>query len=178
VLTGGFDRLNLTIMDARIHTTRFGFALDTFVVLDHAMQPVSDARTLKQLAQAMREQLLTPQPGRDFLKSVMPRTLKHFPIATRVSFSPSHNGTQSIMEVRAQDRPGLLHQVAIALQHCQARLVTAKIATYGERAEDVFFVTGRDGLILSVALQACLQTEIERRLGPASAKPGESVTLL
>ena len=175
VVTGGFDRLNLTIMDARIHTTRFGFALDSFVVLDHAMQPVSDARTLKQLAQAMREQLLTPQPGRDFLKSVMPRTLKHFPIATRVSFSPSLNGAQTIMEVRAQDRPGLLHQVALALQHCQARLVTAKIATYGERAEDVFFVTGHDGLALPDAPQRCLQTEIERRLGPAAGKSGESV---
>jgi [protein-PII] uridylyltransferase len=178
VVTGGFDRLNLTIMDARIHTTRFGFALDTFVVLDHAMQPVSDARALKHLAQAMREQLLTPQPGRDFLGSAMPRTLKHFPIATRVNFSPSHNGAQTIVEVRAQDRPGLLHQVAMALQHCQTRLVTAKVATYGERAEDVFFVTGRDGLALPDALQRCLQTEIERRLGPASGKPGESVTLL
>ena len=178
VVTGGFDRLNLTIMDARIHTTRFGFALDTFVVLDHAMQPVSDARALKQLAQAMRQQLLVPQPGRDFLKSVMPRALKHFPIATRVGFSPSHHGAQTVMEVRAQDRPGLLYQVALALQHCQARLVTAKIATYGERAEDVFFVTGRDGLALPEAPQRCLQTEIERRLGPASGKSGEAVTLL
>jgi [protein-PII] uridylyltransferase len=178
VVTGGFDRLNLTIMDARIHTTRFGFALDTFVVLDHAMQPVSDARALKQLAQAMREQLLTPQPGRDFLRSIMPRALKHFPIATRVNFSPSHNGAQTIMEVRAQDRPGLLHQVALALQHCQTRLVTAKVATYGERAEDVFFVTGRDGLALPDALQRCLQAEIERRLDSASGKPGKSVTLL
>jgi [protein-PII] uridylyltransferase len=178
VLTGGFDRLNLTIMDARIYTTRFGFALDTFVVLDHAMQPVSDTRALEQLARAMREQLLAPQPGRDFLKSVVPRTLKHFPIATRVNFSLAHNGTQTIMEVTAQDRPGLLHQVALALQHCQARLVTAKIATYGERAEDVFFVTGRDGLVLPEVPQRCLQAEIERRLGPASGQPGESVTLL
>jgi [protein-PII] uridylyltransferase len=178
VLTGGFDRLNLTILDARIHTTRFGFALDTFVVLDHAMQPVSDTRTLKQLAQAMREQLLAPQPGRDFLKSVMPRTLKHFPIATRVNFSLAHNGAQTIMEVTAQDRPGLLYQVAIALQHCQARLVTAKIATYGERAEDIFFVTGRDGLALSDALQNCLQTEIQRRLDSSAGKTVESEILL
>ena len=178
VLTGGFDRLNLTIMDARIHTTRFGFALDTFVVLDHAMQPVTDARALKQLTEAMREQLLAPRPGRDFLKSVVPRALKHFPIATRVHFSLAHNGAQTIMEVTAQDRPGLLHQVAIALQHCQARLVTAKIATYGERAEDIFFVTGRDGLVLSDTPQRCLQTEIERRLGSASGTPGESAVLL
>jgi [protein-PII] uridylyltransferase len=82
------------------------------------------------------------------------------------------------MEVMAQDRPGLLHQVALALQHCQARLVTAKIATYGERAEDVFFVTGRDGHVLPEAPQGCLQTEIERRLGSAFAQPGVTATLL
>jgi len=166
VLTGGFDRLNLTIMGARIHTTRFGFALDTFVVLDHAMQPVTDGRTLKQAARAMREQLLAPQAGREFLKSVMPRTLKHFPITTRIGFSPSHNGLQTIMEVVAQDRPGLLHQVALALQHCQTRLVTAKIATYGERAEDIFFLTARnDRAQTDTAQQACLKREILARLG-------------
>ncbi len=172
VLTGGFDRLNLTIMDARIHTTRFGFALDTFVVLDHAMQPVSDARALAQLAQRMRDQLLAPQPGRDFLKTALPRTLKHFPIATRVAFSPSASAQQTILEVTAQDRPGLLYQVALALQHCQARLVTAKIATYGERAEDFFFITGRDGKpIADSEQQSCLRREILARLGdePAAA---------
>lgn len=166
VLTGGFDRLNLTIMDARIYTTRFGFALDTFVVLDHAMQPVSDTRALAQLAQKMRDQLLTPQPGRDFLKIALPRTLKHFPIATRVAFSPSANGQQTILEVTAQDRPGLLYQVALALQHCQARLVTAKVATYGERAEDFFFITGRDGKPIAEGTQQdCLRREILARLG-------------
>jgi [protein-PII] uridylyltransferase len=172
VLTGGFDRLNLTIMDARIHTTRYGFALDTFVVLDHAMQPVTDARALAQLARDMRAQLLEPRPGRDFLKATLPRTLKHFPIATRVAFSASAGGQQTVMEVRAQDRPGLLYQVALALQHCQARLVTAKVATYGERAEDYFFITGRDGLPLPAAPQSCLQTEIQRRLDTASSETG------
>jgi [protein-PII] uridylyltransferase len=167
VVTGGFDRLNLTIMDARIHTTRFGFALDTFVVLDHDMQPIRDAQALVQLAHALRAQLLAPQPGRDFLRTSLPRQLRHFPIETRVAFSPALNGQQTIMEVTAQDRPGLLHQVALALQHCQARLITAKVATYGERAEDVFFLTDRNRVALSEEQQQCLRDEVARRLGPA-----------
>ncbi len=172
VLTGGFDRLNLTIMDARIHTTRFGFALDTFVALDHAMQPITDGRALSQLARSMREQLQAPQAGRDFARSLLPRTLKHFPIATRVNFLPSPNLQQTMLEVTAQDRPGLLYQVALALQHCAVQLVTAKVATYGERAEDIFFVTGREGRTLDAAQQQCLQTEIERRLGTRETKTG------
>jgi [protein-PII] uridylyltransferase len=166
VITGGFDRLNLTIMDARVHTTGFGFALDTFVVLDHAMQPVTDERALATLATELRTQLLNPRPGRDFRQAALPRTLKHFPIATRVGFSPSARGPQCVMEVVAQDRPGLLYQVALALQHCRARLVTAKVATYGERAEDFFFLTDRDGKPLTdPAQQECLQREILARLG-------------
>ena len=134
------------------------------------MQPVSDKRALAQLEQGLRDQVLRPQPGRDFLKSVLPRTLKHFPIATRVGFSPSANGQTTILEVTAQDRPGLLYQVGLALQHCQARLVTAKVATYGERAEDLFFVTDRDGKpITDVAQQECLQREILARLGSEPA---------
>ncbi len=178
LLTGGFDRMNLTIMDARIHTTRFGFALDTFVVLDHDMQPISDARALAQLARDMRAQLLAPQPGRDFLQTALPRQLRHFPIETRVGFSPSLNGQQTVMEVTAQDRPGLLYQVALALQHCQARLVTAKVATYGERAEDVFFLTDRNGLALSEEQQACLRDEVARRLSTAEQQPATSVIVL
>jgi len=166
VLTGGFDRLNLTIMDARIHTTHFGYALDTFVVLDHAMQPIKDARALKQLAQAMREQVIKPLAGRDFLKSVMPRTLKHFPISTTVGFNYTPNRTQTILEIVAQDRPGLLHQVGMSLQRCQARLVTAKIATYGERAEDYFFIVDRNGAaVTEFDQQECLRREILARLG-------------
>ena len=178
VLTGGFDRLNLSIMGARIHATPFGFALDSFVVLDHAMQPVRDARALAQLAQKMREQLLAPQPGRGFLDVTLPRTLKHFPIATRVVFSPSVNGQQTILEVTAQDRPGLLYQVALALQHCQARLVTAKVATYGERAEDYFFVTDRDGRpIPEGAQQDCLQREILTRLGDKTVLSTQAIEI-
>ncbi len=172
VVTGGFDRLNLTIMDARVHTTRFGFALDTFVVLDHAMQAVTDPRALQELAEAQRAQLLDPHPGRDFRHMIVPRALKHFPIATRVAFSPSVNGRQTIMEVRAQDRPGLLYQVALALQHCAARLVTAKVATYGERAEDLFFITDRDGRPLdSKESQECLKREILARLETTATEP-------
>ena len=170
VMTAGFDRLNLSIMDARIHTLRNGFALDTFVVLDHNGQPVSDARALSQLQKAMRDQLLHPQPGRDIRSTGLQRQLKHFPIETRVLFSPSPKGLLTIMEVTAQDRLGLLYQVALALKQCRVNLVAAKVATYGERAEDIFFINSRDRhQPLSPEQLKCLESEIVRRLGPASA---------
>ena len=168
IMTAGFDRLNLSIVDARIHTLRNGFALDTFVVLDHAGNPVSDARALAQLQKAMRSQLLDPQPGREAMTAGVSRQLKHFPIETRVAFSPSPKGQLTIMEVTAQDRPGLLYQVALALKQCGVNLMAAKVATYGERVEDIFFVNSRERRLLTDRQQLeCLETEIVRRLAPA-----------
>ncbi|MDO8704191.1 MAG: hypothetical protein Q7J84_04520, partial [Sulfuricaulis sp.] len=169
IMTAGFDRLNLSIVDARIHTLRNGFALDTFVVLDHSGKPVSDPRQLAQWQKAMRDQLLNPRPGRDLQTSSLSRQLKHFPIETRAAFSPSPKGQLTTMEVTAQDRPGLLYQIALALKQCQVNLMAAKVATYGERAEDIFFINTREKQLLTDPEQLkCLEKEIVRRLGPAS----------
>jgi [protein-PII] uridylyltransferase len=165
IMTAGFERLNLSIVDARIHTLKNGFALDTFVVLGAQNEPITDARELVQLQRQMRDQMIGPKPGRDLLGSRLPRQLQHFPIVTRVQFSASANKPLTIMEVTAQDRPGLLHQVALALKHCRVNLVTAKIATYGERAEDVFFLNAQGGKpLLDEAQMKCLEQEIIRRL--------------
>ncbi len=165
VITGGFDRLNLNIVEARIHTLRNGFALDTFVALDHQNQPIADPHQLEALRAELRRQLLEPRPGRDLRQAGLPRALKHFPIETRVSFTPSPNKPLTIMEVVAQDRPGLLHQIALALQHCGVNLVGAKVSTYGERAEDIFFLNTRDGRPLTdPALLECIEQDIITRL--------------
>ncbi len=169
IMTAGFDRFNLSIVDARIHTLRNSFALDIFVVLDHSGRPVSDPRALTQLQTAMRDQLLSPRPGRDVQSAQLSRQLKHFPIETRVTFTPSPKGQLTLMEVTAQDRPGLLYQVALALKECRVNLVAAKVATYGERAEDIFFINSRDGQPLANKAQLdCLEAEIITRLGPTA----------
>jgi len=116
----------------------------------------------------MRDQLLDPQPGREAMTAGVSRQLKHFPIETRVTFSPSPKGQLTIMEVTAQDRPGLLYQVALALKQCGVNLMAAKVATYGERAEDIFFVNSRERRLLTDRNQLkCLETEVVRRLAPA-----------
>lgn len=141
ILTGSFERLNLSIIDARIHMAA-GYALNSFVVLTGDGQARS-ALTLKDIEITLRSDLLMPlkpAPVR-----TLSRVLKHFPIATEINFSKTPNGHVTVMEVIAQDRPGLLHQVALALATCGARIVTAKVATFGERAEDVFFLTDRHG---------------------------------
>ena len=50
-----------------------------------------------------------------------------------------------MMEVIARDQPGLLHKVAACLRDHKITMINARIATFGERAEDVFFITNREG---------------------------------
>ncbi len=141
VLTGSFDRLNLSIVDARIH--RAGdYALDCFVALTaDGTAPSQDE--LNGLQKLIHSDLANG--SRDTLAPPLPRALKHFPIQTEVNFSSTANGQLTVMEVIAQDRPGLLHQIALALKACHIRIVTAKVATFGERAEDIFFLTDEFG---------------------------------
>ncbi|MHB1528721.1 MAG: [protein-PII] uridylyltransferase [Acidiferrobacteraceae bacterium] len=169
VLTAGLGRLNLSIVDARIHTSH-EHALDTFVILNRDEKPVSDDDELRHIETAMREQMARRNPGRP-LGDYRVRAIRHFPIATEVRFStPPAGGV--LMEVVAQDRPGLLYQVALALEQCQLRLTNARVATYGERAEDMFFISGgpcRDDPIPENTLIQ-LREDILRRLTISTAQ--------
>jgi [protein-PII] uridylyltransferase len=143
-LTGGIDRLGLNIVDARLHSTHTGFALDTFVVLAPNVSRRNEPGLPAKLESELRQQILTPRAGPNPKQESLPRALKQFPIPTRVEFGPSANGQSTMMEVVAQDRPGLLYQVALALKEAKARVQSARVSTFGERAQDTFFITNRD----------------------------------
>ena len=100
----------------------------------------------------------------------MTRTMKQFPIETRVRFD-STQSAHTVMEVIAQDQPGLLHRVARCLWICKVKLVTAKIATFGERAEDIFIITDRDGNpVNDVRTRDCLSSRIHDALAHGESK--------
>ena len=69
------------------------------------------------------------------------RQLRHFRIPTEVSFSDDPANARTAMEVIATDRPGVLAQIARAMRFCGVRLQSAKVATFGERVEDIFYIT-------------------------------------
>jgi [protein-PII] uridylyltransferase len=141
--TAGFDLLNLNIVDARLHSTSMGFALHNYQVLDQNDKPVIDKQDRRAIEEALISQLHTPRSGRDPHKSHLPRQIKQFPIPTAVRFAASYNKLQTIIEVTAQDRPGLLYQIAEVFDACRIKLHNAKVATFGARVEDIFYVTTR-----------------------------------
>ena len=141
-ICGFFGRERLSILDAKIYTTRHGYALDTFTVHDPANPNAAYRSAINYVEFELKRILeqggpLEPPPvGR------MSRHLKHFPITPEVDLFPDDKGTHYILEIVAGDRPGLLAKIAYALASADVNVASARINTLGERAEDVFLIDG------------------------------------
>ena len=98
---------------------------------------------MQHLEDKLQELILTREKPARINRSNSSRALKHFPIEPRVKFL-FNNKSYTTMEVIAQDQPGLLHNVALILRNHNMILLSARIATFGERAEDVFYIRHAD----------------------------------
>lgn len=141
-ICGFFERLNYTILDAKIHTTRNGHALDSFLVMDDAQRKVPYRDFLSYIEHELAKLLETKSlPQRAGLGRIS-RHLKHFPIAPEITLRPDEKGAFYILGIVAGDRPGLLSAIAQVLHQHHVSINAAKISTLGERAEDTFMIQG------------------------------------
>ena len=156
-ICGYFDSAGFNILDAKIHTTRAGYALDTFQVISpqldqHYRDLISLVET--QATLALKAEGPLPQPSRGRLS----RRVKSFPITPRVTLRPDERGQRWLLGVSTSDRSGLLYAIARVLAHHHINLQLAKITTLGERVEDTFLIDG------SALQQNKMQIEIETEL--------------
>ncbi|MBZ2188406.1 [protein-PII] uridylyltransferase [Alcanivorax sp. JB21] len=144
------DQLNLTIMDARIITSGDGFSLDSYVVLDEHGTPIgNDHARLDVIRDTLTRALADPSGFRAIVQRRMPRRHKHFSVPTRVIISNDLVHDHTVVDIHTLDRPGLLARIGRLFMEFGLLLQNARIATLGERAEDVFFVTQKDGSPIS-----------------------------
>ncbi len=141
-ICGYFDQASFSIVDARVHTTQRGYALDTFEVVTSAgMEEHYQALTSMletELALAIANAGPLPQTS----KGRISRRVKSFPIAPRVTLRPDEKAQNWLLNISASDRPGLLYSVARVLARHQIEVQLAKVATLGERVEDTFLIHG------------------------------------
>ncbi len=164
-ITSALDQLALNIVDARIITALNGYTLDTYIVLEESDNQIDRQTRVNEIIQGINNRLSQLDSSPKPVHRRLPRQLKHFPIKTQVNFRPDPNCPRTIMEVIASDRPGLLSKIGAALMNCQMRLQNAKIATFGERAEDIFFITDKNNLpINDEKQQKCLRDTIKTAL--------------
>jgi [protein-PII] uridylyltransferase len=153
-ICGYFDSAGFSVQDAKIHTTRAGFALDTFQIVapqlvaetgdsldgtDNSVayrDLISMVETQASLALASTGPLPQPRSGR------VSRRVRSFPVTPRVSLAPDERAQRWLLTVSASDRPGLLYGISRVLASNGINLQLAKIITLGERIEDTFLVDG------------------------------------
>jgi [protein-PII] uridylyltransferase len=160
-LVGFFGRAGYNIVDAKIHTTRHGYALDSFMLLDVSGRD-SDREMISYVEHELIERLTHQSTPEAPANGRVSRQVKHFPIQPVVSIEPDEKGVVFVLSVTAADRPGLLYTVAKTLAGHGANLHTAKIATLGERVEDTFLISG--GSLRESANRIKLETELMEQL--------------
>jgi [protein-PII] uridylyltransferase len=156
-ICGYFDQGGFSILDARIHTARNGYALDTFQVVtpglqDHYREMTSMVES--ELARAIAEAAPLPEPSRGRLS----RRVKSFPVTPRVSLKPDEKAQRWLLSISASDQTGLLYKVARVLARHRINLQLAKVNTLGERVDDTFLISG-DALQNNRA-QIAIETEL------------------
>ncbi|XKH01295.1 [protein-PII] uridylyltransferase [Marinobacter nauticus] len=165
--TAVLEQLNLNIVDARINSTDDGpYSISSYVVLDEQGQPLGiDPARKERVRTRLIEELDDPEDYPDIIHRRTPRQLKHFAFPTEVTLSNDTINQRTVMEVITPDRPGLLARIGQVLLEHRVRLTNAKIATLGERVEDVFFITDEHGAPLrDVEVCQALQRDLSKML--------------
>ncbi len=165
----GLAEAGADIIDARIHTTRDGMALDNLLVLDRRGRPYKDKKLRDRLERSVRQALVADAPPA--LPAALPSPKSgHFEVAPSVAIAERASNRTTVVEVNARDRPALLAALTAAIRDCGHTVHSAHIATYGERAVDVFYLTRSDGRKLAQSDIDCLRPAM---LAAASA-PGRA----
>ena len=163
------DRHGYGVHQARILMGPHGAVFDTFEVLPADSFASGDPLQLEQaLGQALSGELERVRAPR----RAAPRQLRHFRFAPRVEFSTTADGRRSLFGLVCPDRPGLLAEVAQALRASGLRVHDARIATFGERVEDLFQITDEHDRPLDAAAQDTLRAELRARLDPEPPTTG------
>lgn len=137
-----FECISYDIFEAKIYTTRHGYALDSFQVHDPTNRRPQYRDLISYIEHELAERLLHQTPLPPLTKPRLTRQLRHFPISPEVNIQSDDKGTYKVLSVIAGDRPGLLSRIARVLTRYDINLHTAKINTLGSRAEDTFLITG------------------------------------
>jgi len=160
-----------SIVDAKAFTTSDGFALDVFSVQDAEGGPFGDASRIARLRQTIAKSLSGQiAPHMLLAKRAPKRRNSAFKVTPRINFDNEASAIATVVEVEGLDRQGLLYDVTHALFESGLSISSSIVATYGERAIDVFYV--RDGFGHKVTHPERLKS-VERRL--LQALEGESL---
>jgi [protein-PII] uridylyltransferase len=162
------------IVDAKIFTTKDGMALDGFWIQDFDKAAYADPERLERIKTAIRQTLAGELRPREKLavQSTLPKRTEIFTVEPVVLIDNRASNSHTVIEVNGRDRQGLLYDLSRALFSLNLSISSAHIATFGERAVDVFYV--RDLFGHKVMHPQKLKA-IEEKLSEALQSPEQQV---
>lgn len=171
-LAGALAVAGATVVDARIVTLKNGKALDSFLLQDGAeggpfARPDKLARLSVLIERALEGKLDTAAQLKQRAAD-QPKRTRVFKVPGRVVIDNTASTTHSVVEVNGRDRPAFLYDVTRALSDCGLQIGSARIATYGEQAVDVFYVKDVFGMKID---HKAKQSQIRDRVAAAIANP-------
>ena len=143
------DRMNLDVQDARIITASTAFSLNTYLVLDRFGTLLTEPERERKVKEALVEALSHSDQYPGIMQRRIPRHLRHFDVQNTVDIVLNPTLQQHMVEISTLDQPGLLARIGAIFMQQGLDIHSAKIATLGERAEDIFFVTKKNDVLMS-----------------------------
>jgi len=160
------NQLNLSVFEANIHTSASGLCLNTYVVLDESGSPIARNPAARTRVQNQLAKLLTqPDTLQKIVHRRLPRQLKQLTRRTQVHLSNPMGANYTELTIIASDRPGLLASIGLLFLELGVTVLSARIATLGERVEDVFYILDANGHLIDDKEQAyTLENTLRQRL--------------
>jgi [protein-PII] uridylyltransferase len=162
--TALLDQMGLNILDARITPLDGGLSLDTYLVLEDNGAPVSDRHRAHEIEQQLWRILQSEDARWPVVTRRAPRQVRMFSTPTQITFTEDPVRQRTVLELIAGDRPGLLSEIGKVLLAERVDVVTARIMTIGERAEDVFYITDEMGRQLTDENRLRLEEHLHKTL--------------
>jgi [protein-PII] uridylyltransferase len=162
--TAVLDQMGLNVVDARLISSANGFSLETYVVLEDSGAVIADAVRIREIERGLWRALKQTEDLPPTVTRRAPRQVRMFSTPTQVNFSIDSRNDRTILELVAADRPGLLSEVGKVFRAERVAINGAQIMTVGERAEDVFYITGADGGLLPEEVCRRVQESLVRAL--------------
>jgi [protein-PII] uridylyltransferase len=140
------SQLDLSVFDANIHTSPDGSCLNSYIVLDEQGHPLPrDTDRRQQLIDHLTSELAKPENASQTGRRRLPRRLRQLARPTDVTLTTAAGAHHSQLTIIASDRPGMLATIGLLFAELGLVVLSARIATLGERVEDVFDIIGSDG---------------------------------
>jgi [protein-PII] uridylyltransferase len=169
MLAGACSGAGANIVDAQISTTRDGMALDT-IYLEREFDRNDDEERRAQRIAATIEKLLKGEARLADVVAVKKRPkarLSAFTVEPQVIIDNTLSDALTVIEVNGLDRPGLLYDVTREISDLNLDISSAHIATFGEKAVDVFYVTDLTGKkITSSSRESLIRERLTKALTP------------